>query len=216
MKEETSLVIADDFPLFREGIRLLLGNTSDYVIKGEAANGNELVAMVEEFHPQVVITDIDMPEMNGIEATKEIKRVYPDTGVIALTMYGDDHLISDMIEAGANGYLLKSTGMEELQEAIGAARTGGSYFCNATTLRLTKLFAKIKQPKEKEAVQFSEKEKEIIQLICEQYASKQIAGMTQLTHRTVEKYRDRIMEKTGSRNVVGIVIYAIRHGLYQP
>ena len=216
MKEATTIVLADDYPLFREGIKLLLGFTDEYQITGEASDGEELVQLVMQKKPQVVITDIEMPVKNGIEATREIKQLAPATGVIALTMFGDDHLISDMIEAGANGYLLKSTSKEELHEAVTAAKTGGSYFCNGTTMRLTKLFAQIKQPKEKEAEHFSAKEKEIIRLICEQYASKQIADMTQLTHRTVEKYRDRIMEKTGARNVVGIVIYAIRHGLYQP
>lgn len=210
------VVIADDLPMFREGMHLLLDKQKELEITGEAGNGKELLDSVRQHRPDVVITDIEMPVMNGIEATKEIKKEFPETGVIALTMYGDDYLIEDMLEAGANGYLLKNTTSEELVTAVKTVHEGHPYFCNATSLRLSKLIAKNKILQDQKKADFSEKEIEIIQLICEQYASKEIADKTSLAHRTVEKYRDHIMQKTGSRNVVGIVIYAIKHGIYKP
>jgi DNA-binding NarL/FixJ family response regulator len=202
--------------MFREGMHLLLDKQKELEITGEAGNGKELLDSVRQHRPDVVITDIEMPVMNGIEATKEIKKEFPETGVIALTMYGDDYLIEDMLEAGANGYLLKNTTSEELVTAVKTVHEGYPYFCNATSLRLSKLIAKNKILQDQKKADFSEKEIEIIQLICEQYASKEIADKTSLAHRTVEKYRDHIMQKTGSRNVVGIVIYAIKHGIYKP
>ncbi|HYM94351.1 MAG TPA: response regulator transcription factor, partial [Chitinophagaceae bacterium] len=102
------IVIADDYPLFREGIHLMLQKEKDLKITGEAGNGEELLKVVEREQPDIVITDIEMPVMNGIEATKRIKSKFPATGVIALTMFGDEHFLVDMLEAGASGYLLKS------------------------------------------------------------------------------------------------------------
>ena len=216
MKEKITIVIADDHSMFREGIRLLLAKESYISIAGEATDGEDLLEKVAQLKPQIVITDIEMPTMNGVQATKEIKKAYPNMAVIALTMFGDDHLIVDMLDAGADGYLLKSSKKDELIEAIDTVKDGGNYFCNSTTMKLSKMIASRKVPDKDEVIKFSEKETEIIKLICEQYASKQIASATNLTHRTVEKYRDHIIKKTGARNVVGIVIYAIRHKIYIP
>jgi DNA-binding NarL/FixJ family response regulator len=216
MKEAIRILIADDFPMFREGIRLMLAKEDNISIVAEADNGEELTSLFEQCSPDVVITDIEMPRMNGIEATKQIRMSNSKVGIIALTMFGDDHLIVDMLDAGANGYLLKSSKKEELLEAIESANEGGSYFCNSTTMKLSKMIASTKTVSNNEEIKFSDKEIEIMRLICEQYASKEIALQTNLTHKTVEKYRDHIMTKTGSRNVVGIVIYAIRNGIYKP
>ena len=216
MKGRINIIIADDYPMFREGIQLLLEQEKDIVIVGEASNGNELIKIAGETQPDVIITDIEMPVVNGIEATKDITDKFPQIKVIALTMFGDEHLIVDMLEAGAKGYLLKNTKKAELTEAIKIVHEGGIYFCNGTSMKLSKMIARTKIGGKNKEVQFSEKETEIIKLICEQYASKQIASMTNLTERTVEKYRDHIMRKTGAINVVGIVIYAIRKGIFKP
>ncbi len=212
------IVFADDYPLFREGILLMLRDMPEVKICGTAHNGISLLEVVKDTLPEIVITDIQMPLMDGIVFTQMIKQQQPSIKVIALTMFGDDDMIVDMIDAGADGYVLKSAKKEELYEAIKAVYEGGTYFCNSTSMRLTKMIARNKPGlfDKQQGVVFNEKEKEIIHLICQQYASKQIADVTNLAHRTVEKYRDRIMEKTGAKNVVGIVIYAIQHGLFKP
>lgn len=213
----TKIVLADDHLYIRKGIRLLLQNELSFEIVGEASNGEELLEAVEQHQPDIVITDIEMPLLNGIEATRIIKQRRPDTGVIALTMYDDEHRLVDMLEAGANGYVLKLTNEGELVEAIESAIGGGSYFCRDTSMRLSKMIASSKAKViEQERVDFSEKELAIIHLICEQYASKEIADRTDLTARTVEKYRNEIMHRVGAKNVVGVVVYAIKHKLFIP
>lgn len=207
------VLICDDHLMFLEGLQLILHQYPQYEVCGEAGNGDELLLQVAEKQPAVVVTDIKMPGTDGIAATKKIKQEYPFIKVIALTTYGEEDIVMDMMNAGASGYVMKNTSKEELAEAINAAMAGGTYFCNNTSLKLSKMLAtsqKIVLP----LTEFSEKEKEIIRLICEQYASKQIADITNLSHRTIEKYRIRIMEKTGSSNVVGIVVYAMKNGLY--
>lgn len=217
MNDTIRLIIADDYPLFKEGLQLLLRHYPQLVIIGEADNGEQVLALIEKEQPNVVITDIQMPVLNGIELTKIIKRDYPKIHVIALTMYEDEHLITDMLEAGATGYLRKNTSKEELVDAIEMVNAGKTYFCNSTSMQLSKAVAAMKANHfhHLNNLHFTENELEIIKLICEQYASKEIAGITHLAHRTIEKYRDRIMEKIGAKNVVGVVIYAIKHGIYK-
>ncbi|SRR5260221_1834838 len=215
MKEVIKIVIADDYPMFLEGLQLLLEKQEGIKIVGQASNGKELLDVVKKTVPDVVITDIEMPVMNGIEATSVLKKNLPNTAVIALTMYCDEDLLADMLEAGANGYLLKKTTKQELKEAVKTVYEGSNYFCNSTTMSLSKMIAQRKAQQNIPKIVFSEKELEIIKLICEQYASKQIANITHLTHRTVEKYRDNIIKKTGAKNMVGIAIYAIKNGIYK-
>jgi DNA-binding NarL/FixJ family response regulator len=215
MKENIiSIYLADDYPLFRTGLSLLLEQESGFKIAGEASNGKMLLDLMRQAPADVVITDIEMPEMNGIEATIALKAEFSNVPVIALTIFNEDHLIIDMLEAGASGYILKNVESAELASAIRTVVRGGNHYCSQTSIRQSKLIAHSSFYK-KPSIPLSDKELEIIQLICQQYASKQIADKTNLSHRTVEKYRDRIMEKTGAENVVGIVIYAIRHGIYQ-
>lgn len=214
--KQTTIVIADDHSLSRKGMRMLLNNEENLQVTGEAINGKELIDCVEQMKPDLVITDIEMPVMSGIEATRIIKQRYPHIGVIALTMFNDEYLIVDMMEAGANGYLLKNMEAEEVFESIEWVRKGKNYFSNDTSMRLVKQLAKSRMQTPEDTIVFTDKEKEIIKLICEQYASKEIANITQLSKRTVDKYRDHIMEKTGSTNLAGVVVYAIRHGLFKP
>jgi DNA-binding NarL/FixJ family response regulator len=203
-------------PIYLSGFHLLIEQQQGLKVSGEAYDGKDLLKIVRQEQPDIVITDIEMPVMNGIEATKILKEEFPAMGILALTMYGDDHFIKDMLEAGADGYLLKSSSREELYTAIKEVYEGRNYFCNATTMRMAKMISTTHVLSRQPKIEFTEKETEIIKLICEQYASKEIADKTSLTYRTVEKYRAIILEKTGSKNMAGVVVYAIRHGMFVP
>ena len=213
-----SILLVDDLVLFRQGLGVLLANEDAIRLAGEAADGYEAFRLVSELKPDVVVTDIQMPDMNGIELTKELKQTFPGLPVIAHTQFKEDHLIADMMEAGAKGYLLKSANKENVVEAIRAVHAGGWYFCNSTSLKLVKLIAggKIEGLPLPEATLFSPAEIKIIQLICREFSSKEIATEVHLGERTVENYRHRIFEKMGVRNMAGMAIYAIRCGIFKP
>lgn len=217
MNNPIRIIIADDYPLFLEGIQLMLEADNRIVVCGVAQNGAELVALTHALQPDVVLTDVEMPEVNGIEATRKIKAFNSKIGILALTMFGEAHLLSDMIEAGANGYILKSSRKEIVLEGIFSAHAGGYYFCPGTSATLNEIIMGRKKSSQSDnAIPFTEHETVIIQCICKQYASKEIAVVTGLSFRTVEKYRLQIMQKIGARNLAGIVVYAMQHGLYKP
>jgi DNA-binding NarL/FixJ family response regulator len=211
------IAIADDHEIFRDGFKLLLKNQKELELVGEAENGKELLEVARVQQPDVIITDIKMPEMDGIEACKQIRKRFPDMKVIALSMFNDDNLIVDMLEAGARGYLLKNTNKTELLQATKAVYEGSSYYCMATSAKLTKMIAESKfNPYRNQPVKkFTNRETDVIKLICEQYTNKEIATTLGLSIRTVESHREKIQEKTGAKNSIGVVIYAIKHDIHQ-
>ncbi len=221
MKESNiiiKVVIADDHEIFRDGLKLMIESANNIQLIGEAANGVELVNLVEKNNPDIVVTDIKMPQMDGVEATKIIREQYPHIEVIALSMFDDEQLILEILEAGAIGYLLKNSDKTEVIDAINMAYKHQSYYCKQTSAKLAKLIAYSKlvnQKKQKES-EFSEREKEIIKLICAEYTNKEIGEKLFLSTRTVEGYRMKILEKMDAKNIVGIVIEAIRLGIYSP
>lgn len=212
------VVIADDHELFRDGLKLMLSSVDGIQLAGEAWDGRELINQVKKLQPDVVITDIKMPITDGVEATKFIMQNYPVIKVIALSMYDDEELILDMFEAGAIGYLLKNADKTEVADAIQSVFQNKPYYCKGTSGKLTKLlaFSRYNMQKQQKEAEFSEKEKEIIRLICQEYTNKQIGEKLFLSTRTVEGYRMKILEKMGAKNIVGIVIEAIRLGIYTP
>lgn len=211
------IAIADDHQMFREGFKVLLKNQEELVLVGEAENGKELIELVEKEMPQVVFVDIKMPVMDGIEACKKLKIKFPDLHIIALSSYNDDNLIVDMLEAGAKGYLLKNTTRQELLEAAMTVYEGSVYYSATTSEKLTRLIGKSKfnpYPAAPKDI-FSKREKDILLLMCKQFTSREIAREFGLSIRTVESHRVHIMEKTGAKNSVGIVIYAIKHKIFE-
>lgn len=211
------IAIADDHEIFRDGFKLLLKNQGELELVGEAENGKELLEVALKQQPDIVIIDIKMPEMDGIEACKQIRKRFPEMKVIALSMFNDDNLIVDMLEAGAKGYLLKNTNKNELLQAAKAVYEGNTYYCMATSAKLTKMIAESKfNPYRNHPIKkFTKRETDIIKLICEQYTNKEIATSLGLSIRTVESHREKIQEKTGAKNSIGVVIYAIKHDIHQ-
>lgn len=215
---DIKIIIADDHQLFREGIRQALASESHIHILAEAADGKELVSIATQYLPDVILTDIKMPVMDGIKATKTLLENNPDLKIIGLSMFDDEANIVDMLEAGARGYLIKNADRKEIVDAIHSVFSGDLYYCKHTSFALAKMISssRFNPYKKKEKVEFTEREMEIIQLICEQLTNKEIGDRLFISARTVEGHRMKIQEKIQVKNTVGIVVYAIKNGLFQP
>jgi DNA-binding NarL/FixJ family response regulator len=217
MYQTIRIIIADDHELMRKSLPILLKKQDEIEIVDDAENGQELLEKVRQHEPDVVVTDIQMPIMDGIKATKKIKEEFPHIKVLALTMFNEDHLIVDMLEAGAKGYLLKNTTQHELMEAIKAVYNGGTHFCNSTSEKLKNMIvqSKFNPYKKSPKVELTPREIEVMRLICQQMKNTDIADKMCISVRTVEGYREKIFEKTGSKTLAGITIFAIKNGYYE-
>jgi DNA-binding NarL/FixJ family response regulator len=211
------IVLADDHEIFRDGFKAMLKKQPSVELIGEASNGEELIEITRKLKPDVVVTDIKMPKVDGLQATKILSGEFPGIGIIALSMIDEETLIFDMMEAGAKGYLLKNAHKTEIIEAIKAVNEGQPYYCNGTSAKLTRMIAKsdkIPFNKKSSRPELSQKEIEVIFLICQEKTNKEIADHLNLSIRTIEGYRDRIFEKIGAKNSAGVVVYAIRNKIY--
>lgn len=215
LKNKIKVVLADDHEIFRDGLRNLLTKNESFEVCGEAATGEELVKLAGHISPDVILTDIKMPEMDGIEATRILHQKFPKMGIVALSMHGEDHFIKDMLEAGANGYLLKNSGKDEITEAIYSVFEGTPYYCKSTTHQLTRLIASSQYNpyKQRQQIGLNEREKEIISLIAEGFTTREIAQKVFLSSRTIEGLRLKIMEKLQVKNIAGLIIYAVKKGI---
>ncbi len=210
------VIIADDHEIFRDGFRVMLKKQPSFELIGQAANGQELLEQVRMLKPDVVVTDIKMPVMDGIVATRNLIKENADLGVIALSMFDEENLIIDMLDAGAKGYLLKNAHKNEIFEAIRTVYKKDIYYCNHTSAKLIGMLAKSNhnKPKKEVKIDFNNNEIEIIKMICGEKSTKEIAQHLFLSVRTVEKYRERIQEKIDAKNMVGVVLFAVRNGIY--
>lgn len=212
------IVIADDHHFFRTGFRYALEQHYHDVIEfvGDVSNGYELINCVASTQPDLVITDIRMPELNGIEAASIIHHRFPNTSVIAFSMFDDTSSILQMLRAGVSGYLVKNSEQEEVIDAIRTVSGGHHYYCSSISEKLYGAVGNSRSKQQrKKSIEFSYQEKKVMQLICKQQSSKEIAGEMRLAVRTVENYRHHIQEKIGARNVVGIALFAVMNGIVQ-
>jgi DNA-binding NarL/FixJ family response regulator len=215
-KNPIRIVLADDHEIFRDGFKVMLRKQDEVELVGEASNGEELLAQVEQLKPDVIVTDIQMPKMNGIEAAKKLTELYPYIGIIALSMFDEESHIVEMLEAGALGYLLKNAHKHEILDAIRTVNLNQTYYCSTTSGKLAKMIARSKfQPSMTKQPEFNAKEIEIIRYICEERTNKEIADLLHLSVRTIEGYRDKIFEKVNAKNAAGVVVYAIRNNIYK-
>lgn len=211
------IVLADDHEIFRDGFKAMLKKQPSIELAGEASDGEALIKITRQTKPDIIVTDIKMPKMDGLQATKILAAEFPDIGIIALSMIDEENLIIDMMEAGAKGYLLKNAHKNEIIEAIKTVNSNNNYFCNGTSAKLTRMIAKndrIPFLKKPARVELSQKEIDIIHLICQEMTNREIADRFNLSIRTIEGYRDQILEKLGAKNSAGIVVYAIRNKIY--
>ncbi|MDE3249615.1 MAG: response regulator transcription factor [Bacteroidota bacterium] len=210
------VIIADDHEIFRDGLRLMLQKQPDIDLLAEAEDGKELIEQIKQLRPDVVITDVKMPRMDGVAAARHISEHYPTIGIIALTMFDEDDLIVDMLEAGARGYLLKNADKNEMVDAVKSVFNNEPYYCRHTSHKLAQMVARSKFNPFKHEVKpvFSDREKEMIVYICDGLTNKEIGEKVFLSVRTVEGLRMKLLEKMNVKNTAGIIIYAIKNNLY--
>jgi DNA-binding NarL/FixJ family response regulator len=181
---------------------------------GEAGNGLELLEMLQDKKAEVILLDLKMPEMDGMETLKVLKEKYPDLKIIVLTMFEEEHFILHMMESGANAYLLKNAEAQEIKMAIHSVYENEYYFndlVNTTLLR--KVVQQKKAPRFKEEIRLNDRETEVLQLICQEYTAAEIGQKVFLSTRTIEGIRSALLEKIGVRNTAGLVMYAVKNGI---
>ena len=206
-----TIIIADDHPLFRLSLKIIINDIPEFKLVAEAANGQELIDLAKKLKPDIVITDIQMPVMDGIEAAKQIMKELPDTKIIALTIVDKEYQIAEMLEAGVKGYLLKDAIADKVIIAIKTVYKSETYFSHSVETNITKMVADGNYSAYKKTKpQFSEKEIAIIKLISHEYSNKEIAHTLGLTKRSVEGSREQILQKLGAKNSAAIVAYAIK------
>lgn len=214
-QNQITIVIADDHSFFREGLAKVLSMTGMVQIIGEASNGQELVELAERLDPDLLIVDIGMPILNGIDAVKQIRELGIRARVIALSMHSEDAIMIRMLEAGAMGYLDKNTTKEELFAAIDSVVVHNRvYFPASTNLHMLDLLStSTYKPYPENSLTFTDRELEVIQLVCREFSNKEIADQLHLSQRTIESHRVRIMERMNVKSVAGLVAYAYSKGL---
>ncbi len=207
------VLVADDHTIVREGIRALLARRKDIELVGEAGDGEQAVAQVAALHPDVVLMDITMPGMDGLEATRRIHRSFPDTRVLVLTQYENKEYVLPLLRAGAAGYLVKITRSTELVAAIRAVHTQGAYLPPSIAQHVVSGIAGSVHSGPTPPPALSEREQEVVRLIASGATSRGIADRLHISVRTVDTHRANIMEKIGVHSTAELTMYAIREGI---
>lgn len=212
-----SIALVDDQLLFRKGMKAIIHSTKDLEVILEADNGNDFLNQLEFSYPDIVLLDLEMPVMNGVETLHSIQKNYPAIRTIMLTVHNEPSYIARIIELGANGYLQKNTAPESVLLTIRQVSKSGFYLDELTQRRMREGLI---NPHRNITINpenlLTSREKEILQLICNQYTTQEIAKSLFLSERTVDGHRNNILHKTGSKNLAGVVIYAIQAGIFNP
>jgi DNA-binding NarL/FixJ family response regulator len=213
----TKIFIVDDHKIFREGLKLLLSTIKGVDVCGEASNGKIFLDMLNTITPDIVFMDINMKEMDGIEATEKALENHPDLKIIALSSFEDEEYFNKMTDLGVRGYLLKNSLKEDFEKAINKVSEGYNYYSDELITKLTKKIAQIEKSQKKpiEQVIFTQDEKELLKYICQGLTNKQIADHIHLSSRTIEAHRARLLDKTNTKNSVALAVYAISNKLVE-
>ena len=208
------IVLADDHRMIRDGLRALLDDEDGLEVVGEADTGRQAVELVRQCSPQIVVIDIDMPDLNGIEATRQIKAEFPRVKVIALSMHGDRKFISRMLQAGAQGYLLKDCAFDELGTAVRAVADDRTYLTEQVADQVVRDYVdRLSASDEAAATVLSAREREVLQLLVEGKTTKQAAEALFVSVKTIETHRKKMMDRLGISSMAELTKYAIREGL---
>lgn len=213
-EKKINILLVDDHQIIIDGIKSLLAAVPDMTVIGEASNGKEACDFIKLLIPDVVLMDIDMPVLNGIEATKQIKATYPHIKIIILSMHREGGLIKTMMNAGANGYLLKNSDQSELLQAIRKIHSGDPFFSTDVTLSLLdKNSDKLSGfASDSRIAELTSREIEILKLVAEGNSNKEIGDALFISHRTVDTHRTNLMKKLGVNNIAGLIRFAIQQG----
>lgn len=210
--DKIKVLIVDDHEIFRNGLKMVLGKLKYVELAGEAENGQEFIDFLGKEVPDIVLLDIEMPVLNGVEAAKIAIKKYPKLKIIALTMFGEDDYIQSMLDVGAKGFLMKNINKETLDKAILTVHNGGNYYSEELFEFFTKQFKKEKESPEEE-LNLTRREKEILQLLCEGLSNKEIADALFISERTVLGHKTNLLTKTNTKNSLSLMAYAIKKKL---
>ncbi len=208
--KKIELLIVDDHALFRDGLKAILSNEEDIIVKYEASNAQEGLAVISDNNPDIVLMDISMPEINGIECTRMMLAKKPNLKIIALTMHDEGKVIKEIIEAEARGYVIKDAGKAILKEAILSVSQGQNYFPPEV---MAQVISSLRTDKTILEVKLTKREKQILQLICQELTTQEISEELHISNNTVETHRKNLLNKTACKNSVGLMRFALENNL---
>ena len=212
MIEKIKVMVVDDHEIFRNGLIMVLNRIDNVQVIGEASNGEEFLTKLNAMHPDIVFMDIKMPKMNGIDTTIEALKRYPELRIIAITMFGEEEYLQKMINAGGYGFLLKNSSIDEIERAVNVVHQGKNCYSDELLSYFTNKYLKKNQMDEDE-FNISKRELEVLDLVSKGYSNQEIADTLYISKRTVDGHKANLIQKTGSKNIVDLLIYAIKKGL---
>lgn len=204
-------IIVDDHKLFRKGLSLILNSMKNIEVISEASDGSEFLEKINNIKPDLVLMDIKMPKLDGITATKQALNKYPDLKVIVLSMHNDADYYTRMLDAGVKAFVMKNSDPEELKQAIDLVIEGKNFYSQEILLSMVKNF---QDEMKSDTIKLSQRESEVLKYICHGYSNNQIAEKMYLSPRTIETHRANLLSKTGTKNSIQLVVYAIKNKLY--
>ena len=215
MRDIIKVILADDHRIFRKGLKSLLSEKKNIEVLAEADNGDEALEAVKKYKPEIVVMDIAMPKMDGIEATRQIREQFPDTEVVILSMHAKKAYIDQVLKVGAKGYVLKDSDEENLLSAIDTVHNGGYYLDSPVADQVLSDYFRDKSKRElkKQSDPLSERERQVLRLLAEGHSNQEVADTLYISRKTVENHRANIVRKTGIQGQVGLTKYAARIGL---
>jgi DNA-binding NarL/FixJ family response regulator len=210
MEEKKKVIIVEDHSIFREGLKRVLFQMEEIELIGEASNGAELLEILKKETPDLVLMDIQMPVMDGIEATEKAIRMQPSLKILVLSMFGEEEFVYSMVDKGVSGFILKTADVKDLERGIRKVASGQEYYSEEVMSVLVKKFRSYDTV---DKIVLTEKERDVLRLLCKGLSNHDIADKLFLSPRTVEGYRNKLLQKTNTSNVLNLVIYALRNKL---
>jgi DNA-binding NarL/FixJ family response regulator len=213
--KKPNIIIVDDHLIFRQGLKSIITLENIANVIGEASNGIELIELLSDLKPDLVLMDIDMPRMNGLDATEKALEILPELKVIAFSMFSDEEYYYKMIDRGVKGFILKTSGINELETAIQNVMSGDTYFSNELLRKIINNFGRTNTTKQTALENLTEREIEILQLICLGLSTEQIAEKLFISPKTVKSHKSNLLEKTVCKNTPALILFAIKNKIVE-